>query len=251
MDLIDNLPLKENSKKLYKAAIRNHCLGIDLYDIDAIRERIKNLGRPTQILCLNAIAHITHPDNDAVIKERTRLYLKEQAVVLKRPIPEMEKDFEALIDEAYKRCPSQENHSIIVLLFLMKYHPRRFGDYYLISNVQSKEVNFLDQTNNIIKFNFFKNAESQTAGQREIYMHPIVAEQIAIYIKKWEVKGRLFPMTKRRLRYLMQKYDIPKCNDNRKIQETEAIQSGLPHDEVAEKFNHSISTQMLSYVKKQ
>lgn len=168
---------------------------------------------------------------------------------LNKPLPKLSKSMDALIKEAKERPQTQENHSLVVLLYLMKHHPRRFLDYYLLSTKKSEDKNVIDLTNQQITFNVFKNAGAITCGQRVVNLHEEAHHALMTYINKWKIDGDIFTSNKRRLRYLMTKYQIPLCNENRKIQETDAIRSGEDHHTVADRFNHSISTQLLSYLK--
>ena len=144
---------------------------------------------------------------------------------------------------------TKENHSLIVLLHLMKYHPRRFQDYQLISTKKQEGVNIYDPTQRTITFQVFKNSNSLFCGERVVQLDSEVFMAMSAYISKWKIDNMIFPMNARRLRYLMKKYDIPVCNTNRKIQETDAIASGEAHNIVANRFNHSISTQLSAYLK--
>jgi hypothetical protein len=249
MQVIDNLPIKSATKSQYKNALKNHCLGINLRDIEAVKERLKPLNPATQLVCLNAISHLLKPHNKDILEEKMKVSEKCKADGLKRPLPTQKKSFDRLIREAYKRPATKENGSLIVLLYLMKHHPRRFSDYFLLETQPSDSANYLDQTNNIIVFNFFKNSTKPTAGEKQVEMHPEVKRETSAFIKNWG-HGRLFPMNQRRLRHLMKIYDFPLCTANRKIQETEAIENGENHDEVARRFNHSVMTQVVHYVKK-
>jgi hypothetical protein len=249
--IIDTLNISDASKTIYKNALNKHLRGVNLDDYDAVAEVLESKTKPTKLVLLSAMFHITKDKRYSDLKADEDQRYKSNLMDKRRPIEiRWEKKAEEMKRLHETDSASQEAHALYVWVLLMKNHPRRFRDYHLLSvdgdNVSS---NFYDSVDGTITFNVFKTVNSKTGGERVIVLEEEVRQELDRYIEKFSIEDKLFPVKPERIRYLMKTHGIPLCNVNRKFQETRDIQEGKSHYETARKFNHSIGTQMTYYVK--
>ena len=251
MDAIDKLNISEKSRQIYKNALTRHIpKGIDYKDFDRVVSTLKATPEATRITVVKALFHVTQDERYA--KYHQDLSDRYKSSLMEKPSPD-DIDWNELARERKKalaqKPKSQEAHALYVWVLLMKHHPRRFSDYYLLNLVPSDTINYYDRVNGKITFNVFKTAKSLTAGEKVVFLDDEVRRELDRYIEAFFITDRLFPVKRERIRYLMKKHSIPLCNHNRKFQETRDIQNGKSHYEVAKRFNHSIGTHMIHYVK--
>jgi hypothetical protein len=196
-----------------------------------------------KLQAMKAVTHITGKKD--LLQSIAKVDEEYKASIISKPIKEI--NWKETLDKLHKnRNQSLKAFQSFLIGIIMYYHPRRFGDYYHLSTTIGKD-NYYSQ--GVIHFTKFKNVKSNTAGETEITVHKKAKIWIEKYIAKYEIQGRFFSMTGRQFRYLMEKANLPLTTDNRKFQETCAIQSGQSRVEIARKFNHSLATQCLSYQK--
>jgi hypothetical protein len=251
MDAIDNLNISDKSKTIYKNALQKHLKGVDYKDYDLVVKTLEKIPQATRIVVIKALHHITKDERYATLhqdqSDRYKSSLIDKAV--ENPI---DINWNTKIKEARWRHTtnphSQEDFAMYLWVLLMYHHPRRFMDYHLLDITSSPDKNYYDRKNHIMVFNVFKTVKLKTGGDKVVTLNKEVAEELDRYIDTFNIKGLLFPVNERRIRYLMKKYDIPLCNQNRKYQETKDIADGKSHYETAKKFNHSLGTHFISYV---
>lgn len=252
-DIIDALNISNASKTIYKNALKKHLRNIDLNDYDAVVKLIATKTKPTKLVLLSAMFHITKDKRYSDLKADEDQKYKSN-LMDKRSKNPIEIKWDKKVEEMKQRqknCPDcQEFHAMLVWILLMKNHPRRFKDYHFLSVEQCNvNLNIYDKVEGTITFNVFKTSKCNTGGERVIVLQDEVKQEIDRYIDNFSITGLLFPVKEQRIRYLMKTYGIPLCNQNRKFQETRDIQQGKSHYDTARRFNHSIQAQMIYYVK--
>ena len=245
----------DETKNRYKRALQVHLSDVDITDFDKVMERIDTLKVPTQLMVLIAMSKAS---GDArYYSERLKRGEKYKCDLLDarckaEPIPATDWEHICTQMEKRKATGGQLEHSFYVLAHLMKFHPRRQRDYHLISTDDSSEKNYFNANDGTITFNKFKNEKSRTCGERVIFLHGDVLKLLNEYIKAYPNRNEGFIFTdrcERRFRYLIKKYGLPSVTRNRKEQETAELASGKSREEVSRKFNHSVTTQTMHYVK--
>lgn len=237
--------LSERSQRLYDRCIANHLQGVDINNVTDVLDKVQGLSYSTRIQTLKAVFSKTQ--NQELLSSLTKWEEEYKSTILSRDIETI--DWSNILTRLYNnRKQSYTSFQSFLLGLLMYYHPRRFGDYYLLSTIPSDTTNLYK--NGSVAFNKFKNINSKTAGEKEIVLAKEVTKWIEIYISKYKVEGKFFDMTERQFRYLFTKNGIPLANHNRKFQESNAIKKGdKPRVEIARKFNHSVAVQCVYYQK--
>jgi len=242
---IDARILKDVSKVLYKNCYRRHMTGVDMCDIEAVRNHIKDKSPSLRLMCLKVAHHISADDNymQHIVDENEK-YKSELMNRTHNPI-----DWPTIIKEKYHKRNDSQYHFIAFLLSVaLSVHPRRFQDYFLLDRKDTPDTNFYDGER--IHFRVYKTANSLTGGDRVVTLDRKVRDWFEVYIKRFSIEGRLFDMTQRKFRYIFEKYDIPRATASRRYGERMDIENGMSHLAASKKYNHSISTQVVSYLKR-
>jgi hypothetical protein len=252
METIDTLNISSTSKGIYKNALKRHLDGIDLNDFESVSTVLKTKSKPTRLVLLTALHHITKKEKYAEMKAEEDQKYKSDLMGRRKNDPiEIEWDEKAkeIKERRQKNKGNRELHGLYVWVLLMKYHPRRFRDYHLMSvEAGNNSVNFYDRQAGTITFNVFKTSKKKTSGEKVVVPVDEVRHELNEYIDEFNIESLLFPVNEQRIRYLMRTHKVPLCNQNRKFQETRDIQNGKSHYETAQKYNHSIQAQMVYYV---
>jgi len=242
-DKINARKLKCVSKQMYIKCLKAHLKGVNLADVDAVVAHIANKSVPIKIMCLKIGFHVTEDKRyrQLVINEnekyKSNLLKREHKVI----------DWPAIIKRTYAtRNNSQESFIAFLLTILLSTHPRRFQDYCLLDLENHETSNWYDGKK--IHFRVYKTADSMTGGDRVVVLNPKVRDWLEIYIKKFNITGRFFTMKPRRFRYIFEKYDLPRATESRRHGERTDIANGMSHVDASKKYNHSISTQLVSYL---
>lgn len=246
---LDNIDrnCKETTARMYRRAIEIHLPpDIDYADKLAV-ESILDERKATitnKIIVYKALYHVCNRD-----REYSKMYKKlgeeyDAERVEKCTIQDI--DWAPIINKLEGKA-DHESMTVKAWCLLQSRHPRRFTDYWKLSNEEKPDTNLVDGRN--VSFRVFKNAGTMTAGDTTVVLDEDVAEYIRQYCEKWDIKGFLFPQNRRRMYHLFKKYGLPTPTSNRKYQENEDLNAGKSVYETAKKFNHSVAVQQVYYKK--
>jgi hypothetical protein len=234
------------TRKNYCAYIRKFET-IDIEDIDDIVRQLKDYSLATQFNMCKALYIYSGKDEkiEKLMRDISEQYTG-HIVEKKGEIGDI--DWVEIVNKFYNiRNDGREQFMMFIWVMLCANYPRRFKDYRLIANVDKDGYNYFNKSTGIIHFRHFKNKESRTCGETDVHLKPIFQKWLQVYCMKYNVEGLLFDVNDRRLKYLINKYQIPTNNLNRKFQETRLLKDGVSPYEVSKKFNHSVRCQQVYY----